>query len=128
VNSSNAVLVGVEGYRATTHRARRTIEVPQQWIGEFYPLQRAGFPTLDQRVAASGAKLPFTGMSVPGVERKWDFGTFRSVDGPRLCKNAVLVGRAGAGSTEPISCSDRLYQSADAQNAHYPFHIVGQDV
>jgi hypothetical protein len=28
----------------------------------------------------------------------------------------------------PISCSDRFYQSADSQNVHYPFHVVGQDV
>ena len=25
-------------------------------------------------------------------------------------------------------CADRFHQSANAQNAHYPFHVVGQDV
>jgi hypothetical protein len=25
-------------------------------------------------------------------------------------------------------CLDRFHQSANAQNAHYPFHVVGQDV
>jgi hypothetical protein len=29
---------------------------------------------------------------------------------------------------EPILCSDRFHQSANAQNAHYSFHVVGQDV
>jgi hypothetical protein len=28
----------------------------------------------------------------------------------------------------PVSCADRFYQSANAQNAHRPFHVVGQDV
>jgi hypothetical protein len=28
----------------------------------------------------------------------------------------------------PILCSDRFHQSANAQNAHRPFHVVGQDV
>ena len=45
-----------------------------------------------------------------------------------LCKNAVFwlggLARIGEGG----SCSDRFYQSADTQNAHYPFHVVGQDV
>jgi hypothetical protein len=30
-------------------------------------------------LAARRAKLPFTGMSAPGVERKWGFETFRFV-------------------------------------------------
>jgi len=29
---------------------------------------------------------------------------------------------------QSILCSDRFYQSADAQNVHHPFHIVGQNV
>src|SRR3984885_14614872 len=44
------------------------------------------------------------------------------------CVKTQFSWKGGAGSAKPISCSDRLYQSADAQNAHYPFHIVGQDV
>src|ERR1700691_5863030 len=44
------------------------------------------------------------------------------------CVKTRFSWKGGAGSAKPISCSDRLYQSADAQNAHYPFHIVGQDV
>jgi hypothetical protein len=28
----------------------------------------------------------------------------------------------------PILCSDRFHQSANAQNLHHPFHIVGQDM
>jgi hypothetical protein len=41
----------------------------------------------------------------------------------------VVFGWKGeAGSTKRISRSNRSYQSADTQNAHYPFHVVGQDV
>ena len=28
----------------------------------------------------------------------------------------------------PILCPDRLHQTTNAQNADYPFHVVGQDV
>jgi hypothetical protein len=48
--------------------------------------------------------------------------------GSRLCKNAVFGWDGWAGSSKRISCSDRFYQSADTQNAHYPFHVVGQHV
>jgi hypothetical protein len=27
-----------------------------------------------------------------------------------------------------VSCADRFHQTANAQNAHHPFHVVGQDV
>ena len=47
--------------------------------------------------------------------------------GSRPCKNAFLVGGRGR-IGERISCSDRFYQSADAQNAHCPFDVVGQNV
>lgn len=40
-------------------------------------------------MAAVGAKLPFIGMPLLGVERKWDFGTFRSVDGHEGSKKRV---------------------------------------
>jgi len=40
-----------------------------------------------------------------------------------------MVGQSRAvGPRRPVSCSDRLHQSANAQNAHYAFHVVGQDV
>ena len=32
------------------------------------------------------------------------------------------------GAREPVSCVDRLYQSANAKNLHHAFHIVGQNV
>ena len=44
------------------------------------------------------------------------------------CVKTRFSGKGWVGSTKSISCSDRFYQSADAQNAHYPFHVVGQDV
>src|SRR5882672_634566 len=49
---------------------------------------------------------------------------------PRLCKNAEGYDWAGETSWpgRPASCSDRLHQSANPQNAHHPFHIVGQNV
>src|SRR6266436_7257074 len=48
---------------------------------------------------------------------------------PRLCKNADANGWAGAtGSAKPVSRADRFHQSANAQNVHHPFHIVGQDM
>ena len=28
----------------------------------------------------------------------------------------------------PVSCADRFHQSANAQNAHNPLHVLGQDV
>src|SRR4051812_43831984 len=49
--------------------------------------------------------------------------------GSRLCKNTVLeVGWYGQVAGKLILCSDRFHQSANAQNAHYPFHVVGEDV
>src|SRR5213076_1285896 len=48
----------------------------------------------------------------------------------RLCKNATfMVGQPPAvGPRGPVSCADRFHQSANAQNAHHPLHVVGQDV
>src|ERR1700738_4214837 len=48
----------------------------------------------------------------------------------RLCKNAVVSGWAGATSwpERPVLGADRFHQSANAQNAHHSFHVVGQDV
>src|SRR5204862_3913607 len=50
--------------------------------------------------------------------------------GSRLCKNATfMVGQPPAvGPRGPVSCADRFHQSANAQNAHHPLHVVGQDV
>ena len=39
-----------------------------------------------------------------------------------------MVGQATTGSARAGSRADRFHQSANAQNAHYPFHVVGQDV
>jgi hypothetical protein len=40
-----------------------------------------------------------------------------------------MAGRARRLGPRGLSlCSDRFHQSANAQNAHYPFHVVGQDV
>jgi hypothetical protein len=47
----------------------------------------------------------------------------------RLCKKRMFeVGRRSQLPSEPILCSDRFHQSANAQNAHHAFHVVGQDV
>ena len=50
--------------------------------------------------------------------------------GSRLCKNGDHeVGRRSQLLRGiPILCLDRFHQSANAQNAHYPFHVVGQDM
>jgi hypothetical protein len=50
-----------------------------------------------------------------------------SPSGPGCVKTRFWL-EGGAGSAKRISCSDRFYQSADSQNAHYPFDVVGQDV
>ena len=56
-------------------------------------------------------------------------GSVYTRPGSRLCKNADAYGWAGAtGSAEPVSRADRFHQTANAQNAHHPFHVVGQDV
>jgi hypothetical protein len=48
---------------------------------------------------------------------------------PRLCKNADIgVAKHDRSVRGSRSYADRFYQSADAQNAHYSFHVVGQDV
>jgi hypothetical protein len=39
-----------------------------------------------------------------------------------------MVGQPDELALQPVSCSDRFHQSANAQDAHYPFHVVGQDV
>ena len=50
--------------------------------------------------------------------------------GSRLCKNADVCGWAGKAGwpAQPVSCSDRFHQPANTQNAHHPFHVVGQNV
>jgi hypothetical protein len=50
--------------------------------------------------------------------------------GSRLCENADVYGSTGAigGTAKPVLCADGFHQSANAQNAHHPFHVVGQDV
>jgi hypothetical protein len=48
---------------------------------------------------------------------------------PRLCKKADIgVAKHDRSVRGSRSYADRFYQSADAQNAHYSFHVVGQDV
>ena len=48
---------------------------------------------------------------------------------PDCVKTHVLVvGRQGEVPGKPFLCSDRFHQSANAQNAHYPLHVVCQDV
>ena len=51
-----------------------------------------------------------------------------SVPGPGCVKTLMFEWQARPGCGKPILCSDRFHQTANAQNAHYPFHVVGQDV
>jgi hypothetical protein len=52
-----------------------------------------------------------------------------SVEGPDCVKTRMLGFSGAAGwLMKPMLCSDRFHQSANAQNAHDPFHVVGQDV
>ena len=46
------------------------------------------------------------------------------------CVKTRMLRFAGAASwlMKPSLCSDRLHQTTNAQNADYPFHVVGQDV
>lgn len=72
-------------------------------------------------------------MPVGASESGYEAGTGTGSNvsyGSRLCKNAnVMVGQAGpVGLRDPISRADCFHQSANAQNAHHPFHVVGQDV
>jgi hypothetical protein len=48
----------------------------------------------------------------------------------KLCKNADILALQARSDALPeaILCSHRFHQSANAQNAHYPFHVIGQDV
>jgi len=49
--------------------------------------------------------------------------------GPDCVKTRMLRFAGAAGwRMKPILCTDRFHQSADAQNADYPFDVVGQDV
>jgi hypothetical protein len=48
--------------------------------------------------------------------------------GPACVKTRRLRLAVEVGSDEASLRPDRFYQSADAQNAHYPFHVVGKDV
>ena len=48
--------------------------------------------------------------------------------GSSLCKNAEIELAVEVSSDEAGLCPDRLDQSTNAQNAHEPFHVVGQDV
>jgi hypothetical protein len=51
-----------------------------------------------------------------------------SVPGPACVKTQRLRLAVEVGNDEAILCPDRLHQTTNAQNADYPFHIVGQDV
>jgi hypothetical protein len=52
-----------------------------------------------------------------------------SLVGPDCVKTRMLRFAGAAGwLMKPSLCSDRFYQSANAENAHDPFHVVGQDV
>src|SRR5882724_2379339 len=52
-----------------------------------------------------------------------------SVPGPDCVKTRMLRFASAAGwLMKPSLCSDPFYQSANAENAHDPFHVVGQDV
>ena len=52
-----------------------------------------------------------------------------SVHGPGCVKTPMfrLAGRNQVPS-KAILCSDRFHQFSNSQDAHYPFHVVGQDV
>src|ERR1700732_695976 len=39
-----------------------------------------------------------------------------------------MVTAGEIGSARPVSGADRFHQSAYTQNAHHPFHVVGQNV
>lgn len=47
--------------------------------------------------------------------------------GSSLCENADVYGSTGAisGPARQVLCADGFHQSANAQNAHRPFHVVG---
>ena len=51
-----------------------------------------------------------------------------SAMGPDCVKTRMLRFAGAAGWLMPSLCPDRFHQSANAENAHYPFHVVGQDV
>src|SRR6266404_9849865 len=53
-----------------------------------------------------------------------------SASGPGCVKTRTVMGWADETGwpAQPVSCSDRFHQSANAQNAHHPFHVVGQNV
>ena len=49
--------------------------------------------------------------------------------GPDCVKTRMLRFAGAAGwLMNPSLCPDRLYQSADAENHHHAFHVVGKDV
>src|SRR6266481_1660813 len=51
------------------------------------------------------------------------------VSGPGCVKMRTPIGWGGAsGSAKPVSRADRFHQSANAQNVHHPFHIMGKNV
>ena len=51
-----------------------------------------------------------------------------SASGPACVKTRRLRLAVEVGNDEAILCPDCLHQTTNAQNADYPFHIVGQDV
>jgi hypothetical protein len=52
-----------------------------------------------------------------------------SEKGPDCVKTRMLEFAGGADwLTKARLCLDRLYQTTNAQDADYPFHVVGQDV
>jgi hypothetical protein len=56
-------------------------------------------------------------------------GSNMSGPGPDCVKTRMLGFSGAAGwLMKPRLCSDRFHQSANAQNIHDPFHVVGQDV
>jgi hypothetical protein len=53
-----------------------------------------------------------------------NYRTVMSALGPDCVKTRGLR----LAGMDPILCPDRLHQTTNAQNAHDPFHVVGQDV
>jgi hypothetical protein len=51
-----------------------------------------------------------------------------STHDPACVKRRRLRLAVEVGNDEAILCPDCLHQTTNAQNADYPFHIVGQDV
>jgi len=83
---------------------------------------------MSPKVALFGPDAPGRRCPLIGEEQKFAARCQSDAIDPACVKRRRLRLAVEVGNDEAILCPDCLHQTTNAQNADYPFHIVGQDV